>query len=328
MRSKLLRQVAPENLSIQVIDVFQRSSVVRLKDAQQKLSTAISSSKSKNILIFDGLEKLTNRVPIAGSRRYKRIVILHDLIKKKFPDSLLPSNYDKSLFSYLFQELLTVDLVLSNSRTTSNDWFANTGFESPVIFGASAFSKAERGYPLSARSGILIISAEQPHKNIWCAISAYASLPEKLRNEHRLTLVGIRASGYQKLICNKFKEIIPNIFFETNIADCKLATLYRTNRLVAMPSLAEGLGLPLLEAWNFGTVSIGSSGTVAEEILQNPDLMFNPLNIDSIARTMEKYLSLDEEWVLAQEQLLQIRKNFSWDGTVELAKEAIKTLDV
>ena len=327
MAIKELRNTAPENLEIQVIDVFQGSSQLGLQTAQQNLANIITSADTKKVLIFDGFEKLNNRIPISKSSGYKRIEILHDLIKQKFPESLLPSNYDKSLYSYLLQDASKVDLVLSNSKTTSNDWLTTTGQDSPVIFGASAFSVKEIGNPLSTRSGLLIVGAEQPHKNVERAISAYSKLPERLRNQNPLTLVGIRAKGFREYLSQRFKGLLPAIVFTTNISDQTLKEYYRSNRLVVMPSLAEGLGLPLLEAWNFGTVAVGSSGTVAEETLQNPDLMFNPLDTHSITKCMEQYLSSDEAWILAQHHLLESREDFSWVKSVNLAQKAIKGLN-
>lgn len=322
------RKVSPENLKIHVIDAFQGASNLSFESAQQNLMATIVTAHSEKILIFDGFEKLTNRVPLSKAIGYSRIFILHDMIKLKFPESLLPSSYDKSLFSYLFREFSTADLVLSNSHTTADDWFAATGKVSPVILGASAFSKSELGNPLSARSGVLIVGAEQPHKNIERAVGSYLNLPDRLTDQHHLTIVGIRARGFQEYLVRKFENFLPKIIFANDISDEELAGLYRKNRLVVMPSLAEGLGLPLLEAWNFGTVAIGSVGTVAQEILQDPRLMFNPTNSNSITVTLKRYLSDDKAWTVQQQHLINRRENFSWDKTVASAKVAIGNLDV
>jgi glycosyltransferase involved in cell wall biosynthesis len=93
-----------------------------------------------------------------------------------------------------------------------------------------------------------------------------------------------------------------------------------------MPSLAEGLSLPLLDAWANGLVTIGSRGSVAEEIIANEDLLFDPLSSVSISQQIQRYLENPTEWMDALVHCKRRARDFSWGKTAKLTMSAIENL--
>ena len=100
----------------------------------------------------------------------------------------------------------------------------------------------------------------------------------------------------------------------------------RKSRLLVMPSLAEGLSLPILDSWANGLVTIGSRGSVAEEIIANENLLFDPLSSSSISQLIQYYLENQNEWRNALIHCQERSKDFSWERTAKLALSGIESL--
>ena len=69
--------------------------------------------------------------------------------------------------------------------------------------------------------------------------------------------------------------------------------LVSSSRLLVMPSLAEGLGMPILEAWALGTPAIASSTTSLGEIINDPEWTFDPLDTAAQSQLLHTLLTDD-----------------------------------
>src|SRR3989344_982790 len=124
-----------------------------------------------------------------------------------------------------------------------------------------------------------------PHKNVERLIRTVSSKD--------LALVGPNdffASRTKNLI--KKLGLEKRIFMLHNRSFQDLVFLYKHASALIHPSLAEGFGLPLLEAAHFDCPVIASDIPVFKEILGNNYLAFNPRDIDDMAakiRLFEKH---------------------------------------
>jgi glycosyltransferase involved in cell wall biosynthesis len=193
-----------------------------------------------------------------------------------------------------------------------------------VIYGGGRKNSEPIQKDFINRFGILCVSAEQSHKNLKRLLEAYSLLDTQIQKLNSLTIVGIRSVGTRKRLKVQANKIRIQLQLPEYLSVEQLTHLYRTQRLLVMPSLEEGLSLPILEAWSQGLPAVASSNTAMEELLVNSDLLFNPYSVDSIKETMSRILSQDSLWQGAVEEIPARISKFSWNQTANLALDAIK----
>jgi glycosyltransferase involved in cell wall biosynthesis len=104
------------------------------------------------------------------------------------------------------------------------------------------------------------------------------------------------------------------------------ADLYRKATLFVLPSLYEGFGLPVLEAFSCGCPVAVSQTSALPEVAGNAAIYFDPRNADSIRESVRKVLEdemLQEH--LRSEGFKQLR-NFSWAKTAEGTKAVYESV--
>jgi glycosyltransferase involved in cell wall biosynthesis len=112
-----------------------------------------------------------------------------------------------------------------------------------------------------------------------------------------------------------------------------LPGIYCAATVYAQPSLAEGFGLPVLEAMASGTPVITSKGTATEEIAgkglpagRQAALLINPKDVDQLKKALRRMLSDPAlRSRLSQLGLIQARK-FSWEKTAQETSKVYETI--
>jgi glycosyltransferase involved in cell wall biosynthesis len=74
------------------------------------------------------------------------------------------------------------------------------------------------------------------------------------------------------------------------IDDATLAALYAGAACLALPSLYEGFGLPLVEAMSYGTPVLTSNIASMPEVAGDAGVLVDPLDVDSIAGGLVRML--------------------------------------
>jgi glycosyltransferase involved in cell wall biosynthesis len=103
-----------------------------------------------------------------------------------------------------------------------------------------------------------------------------------------------------------------------------MPTLYNLADFTIYPSLLEGFGLPVLEAFRCGSPVLGSNITSIPEVAGEAAYLVDPYNIDQIAEGMLR-LAMDEK--LRQDLIKrghQRARVFSWERTARIILDAIE----
>ncbi len=180
------------------------------------------------------------------------------------------------------------------------------------IYDGNILRKISKKYNL--KKFFLFISTIEPRKNIDGILDAYSLLPENIKAEYELILIGSRGWNDQG-IWNKINDMLSsgeNIRHLGYVDQAELPYLYNLATSFVYPSWYEGFGLPILEAQACSTCVITSdSGCCAEVVLGSAILVDNSSAKD-IARGM--MLSTNDKVNKEYQRLgLENIKRYSWE---------------
>jgi glycosyltransferase involved in cell wall biosynthesis len=180
-------------------------------------------------------------------------------------------------------------------------WFAAEAYQ-PL--GAACVDGAKDQQELKALGlepgYLLYLGALRPHKNWRLALESYAALTPSLRSRHPLVMVGRRhrAAVEADRLASKL-GIAQEVEWRESLPDTALPALYRQASLFLFPSLAEGFGLPPLEAQACGVPVLAARATSLPEVLGDGALLLDPHDPSVWTSAMAHILTAPEaaqEW--------------------------------
>jgi glycosyltransferase involved in cell wall biosynthesis len=144
-----------------------------------------------------------------------------------------------------------------------------------------------RRFGLTEAPIILCPASARPHKNVPRLIKAFAGL----RCDAQLVLTGV-ATGFEDEVEREVRrnEVGPHVHRVGWVDDATMAGLYGLANLMVFPSLAEGFGLPLVEAMGRGVPVACSDRTSLPEIGGDAVAYFDPESTESIATVVDSLL--------------------------------------
>ena len=169
---------------------------------------------------------------------------------------------------------------------------------------------------------ILYPAASLPHKNHERLLEAFKTV-KKEEKTLKLLLTGARDYGYEE-IEKKIKELDlkDDVIFMGWLPHEDMPAIYCASTLLIFPSLHEGFGMPVIEAFASGVPVVCSDIEPLKEIAEGAALFIDPYNPESIAEGILKVLN---DGKLRQELIkngLERAKKFRWEVLAE------KTLSV
>jgi len=325
---KDLQSLNCSNLDVLVLDPFEGLNKVSFKQARRMLTQKLEIANCETLISLSPFEKHDSVITIPKSTKYKQVGILYDLIRLQYPKQFLFSKKQKTSFYWSLEQMKQFDLLLAISQETRNHWINLIGTQQniSVIYGGCDPRNIRDKINFQDRHGVMCVGAEQTHKNIERLIRAYSQLPLSLQIDHPLTIVGIRSKGVQKKLLKLGKSGVGKVNLPDYLNSVELELIYENSRLLVMPSIIEGLSMPILEAWSHDLPVIGSIGTVAEEIIQDKQLLFNPYETEEITNKMQNFLVSKSDWDIARNLSIEKASVFTWSRTAKSAMSAIESV--
>jgi len=161
---------------------------------------------------------------------------------------------------------------------------------------------------------ILSVGRLDPHKNILRLLDAYAGFRKSGGKENLVLVGGKHMEDYSKKVISKIDELnLKNsVIITPFIPDADLPKVYSAAKALVYPSLHEGFGLPIIEAFACNTPVTCSNITSLPEVAGGAALLFDPNNTESITQALTK-ITTDEQ--LRLDLILKGKKrlyDFNW----------------
>ncbi len=180
------------------------------------------------------------------------------------------------------------------------------GVESTAVDAADAeLVRKEFGLP---DRFVLWVGTLEPRKNLARVVAAVAAIDG-------LALAVVGPAGWNHDDDAVLRPLEGRVYRLGDVADQDLHCLYSAASVFVFPSLAEGFGLPVLEAMAQGTPVITSAGTATADAAKGAALLVNPLRTDEIASAIRTVLT-DEDCAARLSSAGQdVAAVSSWDST-------------
>jgi alpha-1,3-rhamnosyl/mannosyltransferase len=166
---------------------------------------------------------------------------------------------------------------------------------------------------------VLFVGTLQPRKNLRRLVLAHQQLPEELRREVPLVVVG--GDGWSSASDLAFIAKDPHVIRLGYVAGDALAALYKGADALLIPSLHEGFGLPVLEGFAARVPVACSATTALGEISQGAAVQFDPLSVADMAAALRRVIEDRDTRLRCIDQGVKLLRQYSWSRT---ARETIR----
>jgi glycosyltransferase involved in cell wall biosynthesis len=228
-----------------------------------------------------------------------QVTTIHDLIYKRFPEAhagplsigmraLVPLAARRSSRIIAISEATKGDVAsfLEVDPDRIDVVYEGPGFAPAVE--PSPEDVIRRRLSIGDRPIVLSVSAHRPHKNLERLIDAIA----RIEPPPVLVVPGYRTPWDGELQAHAARAgAADRVRFAGWVADQELEGLYRAAICLAFPSLAEGFGLPVLEAMIRGLPVACSNTTSLPEVAGSAALYFDPEDTGAIADAIARLLT-------------------------------------
>ncbi|WP_153001784.1 glycosyltransferase family 4 protein [Curtobacterium oceanosedimentum] len=240
------------------------------------------------------LVSLTSRTPL---RHGRHVVVVHDLFVLTNPE-WYSRRYVQTHAPLLRGGLRGAEAVIAVSEPVARQVRERNLTKAPIVVAPNAASEHFDGnrteadmevldrLDLRTDGYLLAVGSIEPRKNLDRLVAAYAALPEAVRERVPLVLVGGGSEVFRRVTLDDTLGLRSAGY----VSDADLAVLYRRSRGVVFPSLAEGFGLPIVEARRAGASLAVSDIEVFRWIADDEVDYFDPLSEDAIRGALERLI--------------------------------------
>ncbi len=260
------------------------------------------------------------------------VLTVYDMIHEKYSSqNTLVQNFTMRNKKKLMQKASHVIAISQNTKKDILDFYSIPENKITVIHLANSLKPDISKCPDEIKipkKYILFVGARDSYKNFILFIKSIAPLLQKDRSLHVIT-VGGRNSN------NTFSKIEQTCFIENDVssqilhfsaADDFLIHLYKNALCFAFPSLYEGFGIPILEAFACDCPVVASNTSSLPEVGGDAVLYFDPSNTQSICEAVEKVISDESLRAQLVEKGKERLKLFSWEKTARETVEVYKKI--
>lgn len=174
----------------------------------------------------------------------------------------------------------------------------------------------------------LTVGTLEPRKNVRTLIAAFAKLSPAERARFPLVIAG--GKGWGELNLPEQAEMLRregSLRFLDGVTNPQLRSLYEGARLLVMPSLYEGFGMPVVEALACGTAVAHSAETSMDEISGGLGTRVSAMDIEGWAEALRDAADgTDHTDLVSRAGRIEQARQFDWRQSAGMVVETYRAL--
>jgi glycosyltransferase involved in cell wall biosynthesis len=261
----------------------------------------------------------------------KKIVTIHDLAFRRFPETVRAKTRYMLKWS-LAKSIRRADRIIAVSEWTKQEilrFYSYPSEKISVVYNGVDTNVYRTGFdPMDIehvcerrhipKNYILYLGTIEPRKNLERLIKAYSLLKNKRPDSPALVLAGKKGWHYGRII-RAYEESAAreSIIWTGYVTEEEKPFLLAGAVFFCFPSLYEGFGMPILEAFACGTPVLTANNSSLVEVAGDAAFFVDALSIEDICDKLEQmYINGDIRAVLRQKGLERV-KQFSWEKSAQ-----------
>lgn len=262
------------------------------------------------------------------------MVTIHDVLFESHPE------YFTKFFrlrSQIFMRLaaLQAEHVFTVSEFSKQEICNRYGMKSSAVTVTPNSANFSKFYPgddgaqlvqargLEPKRYLLTVGRLEPRKNHVTLLKAYVKLGP---SAPPLVIVGQRDFGFEEMLAAAAdSEARGRIHVFENVGDQELPALYRNCLAFAYPSLAEGFGMPPLEAMASGVPVIAADNTGLTEVVGSAGLLVDSHDVEGLYNALRAVIQDSNLRANLIDKGIKQAKSFSWDSAALSVAQQYRT---
>lgn len=256
------------------------------------------------------------------------VITVHDLIHEKFSSQNLVSDFHSGTKRKVIEKASKIIAISQNTKKDLIELFDVKEEKIEIIYQANSlncnhdFSRIEIKLNLPERY-LLFVGNRSGYKNFDFFIHSIVPILKKNKD----LFVVCTGVPFSKKELDSFENLgISNQLKHYFVDDVSLAFLYKNAVAFVFPSLYEGFGIPVLEAFSCECPALLSNTSSLPEVGADAALYFNPANSDSIQFAVNQICNSEIMRIEMKRKGLERLRLFSWEKTALETKKVYEEI--
>ncbi len=179
---------------------------------------------------------------------------------------------------------------------------------------------------------VLYHGNQRPHKNLTRLVQAFGLARRIFGLPHRLVITGKEEPGTRERDFTEVRTVVrsenvePFVVFPGYVTDEELAILYSAAAVLFLPSLMEGFGLPVVEAFACGAPVICANRRALRELAGDAAKLVDPLDVGAMADTLGQVLSSDQLRTDFSVRGFERAQEFTWNRSASIFSALVRSV--
>lgn len=255
-----------------------------------------------------------------------QVTVVHDLLPLRSPEEYpRQQHYFRHYVPAVLAQSRAVIVSSESTRRDLVDFYRLAPETLHVVLLGYDTARFAPGAPVrpSGEPYALFVGNVMPHKNLLRLVDAFAEAARGIPG--RLVIRGWGHPAHVRVLDRRIAAlgIAGRVDWQPYAPDAELADLYRQARMLVLPSLYEGFGLPALEAMACGTPVIASNRSSLPEVTGDAALQVDPDDVASIAAAIRRLFTDDTLAKTHAARGLERAQLFSWQKTARAVQSIL-----